>query len=199
MQNDALRERLIDASTTTNPEIAQIISFKDTKISNYKPPFSFHRYEIYVVEEWTSHGFMPWFLALAPDRPVIEFRQWYNFEDILKADGSIISTSEKALQYVTSAFDLLKPDRRETYYLLSHASDLPVLREEQKAEIVARFESVISPPRAQAFPTHYAITFYAATNQTLKHYTVRVSPIGQMQESYEVIAENLPLPVTLPH
>ncbi len=165
---------------------------KQTNIVRYPFPLPLRIFTIYVFRIRLAKTITV-YAAVSEDYNTGALSSFEVFEAMLDIEELTISTPEQALAYATAVFTIAPP-LPGLFYLVSEASDLPVWDEEKREEIVTRFQDVIVPPAVLSTTTEgFTITFYACDDETLRFYTIEVSPKGHMAHKNEVIAEKLPL------
>ncbi len=175
--------------------VSDNIDFRETKVTKYPFPLPLNICEIYAFRTWFAKP-TTMYVVISPEYDPVPLSCLEVFEEILLVDEFMLSTAEQALAYTTTAFTLAPP-LPGLFYIISEAGDLPIWELEKRNEIVARFESVITPPVVTTIEGGYRVAFYACHNDTLRYYTVQVSSGGHVEESSKIVAEGLPLPVRL--
>ncbi len=194
MQDQNDRQRLVEAIRSFNARMATIAELEKTKIQEYPFPLSLKHYQLYALRYPVTGDIITDYVAIAENLSPCIPTAWFDFEYLLQADGFILTTPEQALEYVLTAFALL-PYIKGRFFLISHARDLPIWDEQKKLEIISGFEPIIAPPAVTFSHQGFIVTFYAIHDNMLKHYSVLVSPTGQMEETITMIAEKLPMPI----
>ncbi len=182
MTDDKLKQRVVDAFNKIQRFEERKISSKYIRVKRVSFPVPLNHYGLYSIYQFEfAHPVPPIYIGIASDRPPIQLRRWFDFEYLLQADGTLISTPEQARDYATLAF-LIDQSPHLGFSLVSKASDIPIRNKEEREHFVSYFEPFIRPPGVTALAQGFLVTFYVNIDNVFKHYMVLILPTGQMQK-----------------
>lgn len=198
MTDTTIQQLLAEALATIDEEYARLVKDPRTRIELYPVSFLNH-YRIYYVFHSGPYHPVAFFIGWALEAPVyLLTAEPLNFIRLAQADGVMIETPQKAIEYGTAYLETTRK-MSTLFYLLRAADEAKFLPEATSAEaeqistFLTNYRPMIKPPQVRRVNDRFVVTIFAIRQQSLERLLLTIDQMGEVQVDINIMEKTLPV------
>lgn len=187
------------ALATAEPTAADLARDERTSIFPHDVAVPFQRYALYLAVSYNPYNPASLYFAYAPgESAIVLTRHPEHFAELARADGLTIEAPDAAIAWARAYLETTRTTD-EIFYLVSTIDDVqtltssPLASDQQVEAFRSEYSAIIHPPEVSPEGPPYDVRIWAIREQSLELHRLRVEESGEIVDSIDVVASDLPL------